>query len=180
MMMGARERKTLISTFALSHYYLFLCLHLPNFSPHFPSLEHKWLWCCQYIFRVESLKAQTLQAFSFLVITIGGPPDHGCNLHLHGPLPFSLLVVATNDPRLWSFWLWSRSWSSSSFFFFFVTIVGNIPNHGHYLGLRGPPPFLFLVATTSDPPSCGRDLDICLPFPLFYLELFVILLNFKP
>jgi hypothetical protein len=43
------------------------------------------------------LKAQALQAFSFLAITIGGPFDHGCDLDLHGPLPFYLLVVATND-----------------------------------------------------------------------------------
>lgn len=33
-----------------------------------------------------------------MAITIGGPLDHGCNLDLRGPLPFSLLVVVTSDP----------------------------------------------------------------------------------
>jgi hypothetical protein len=43
------------------------------------------------------LKAQVFQAFSFLAITIGGPFDHGCDLDLHGPLPFCLLLVSIND-----------------------------------------------------------------------------------
>jgi hypothetical protein len=33
-----------------------------------------------------------------LATTIGNPLDHGRDLDLRGPLPFSLLVVTTNDP----------------------------------------------------------------------------------
>jgi hypothetical protein len=33
-----------------------------------------------------------------LATSIGDPPNHGCDLDLCGLLPFSLLVVATNDP----------------------------------------------------------------------------------
>ncbi len=62
-----------------------------------------------------------------------------------------------------------------------VVAVGDILNHGHDLGLRGPPPFSFLVAITSDFPSCnpfgcGHDLDRCLFFHFSCLQLLAILL----
>jgi len=53
--------------------------------------------------------------------------------------------------------------------------------HADDLGLRGPPPFFFLVATTSDLLGCdlfgcGHNLDCCLPSSLSYLQLLAILL----
>ncbi len=96
--MGAREKKTLISTRALGHHYFFFILHLLKISLHFPSLEHMWFWCFQYIFWAESLKAQTFKVFSLLATTIGDPLHHGHDLDLSGHLLFYLLAIVINDP----------------------------------------------------------------------------------
>jgi hypothetical protein len=62
-----------------------------------------------------------------------------------------------------------------------VAIVGDTLNHGHDLGLCGPPPFFFLVATTNDFLGCnpfgrGCNLDCCLPSPFSCLQLLAIIL----
>ncbi len=90
MVTWARERKTLILPLILGHHHLPLQLHLPKFHVCCFSLELRQSWCCQYNVWIKSLKVQTLQVCSLLVVDVS-------NLCLGG-LRIAFLVFIAHDP----------------------------------------------------------------------------------